>query len=262
MGDRGCRTQDVPPFHGAWNPRPRSIDRSPTSRVAWRHSRARTTMASITQSAVLGNVRAFKAAKATKRYVFVSRASRSFSVGRRRGRRAIDDGANDRERVARSFGRDLDDARRARGASEGTSEGWFEMREFLFIRDSLPSRARARASSTRRRRRGRGIGSSPRASTFAGDEERRPRAPTRNERATTDDARATNERQIHQARRRSRGFERIRRKGVQGRALPRRRRRRARAGAWRAFARERYDRDTMMGGLKRVRGDDATRMRG
>ena len=86
------------------------------------------------------------------------------------------------------------------------------------------------------------------------------RAP-RNERATTDDARATNERQIHQARRRSRGFERIRRKGVQGRALPRRRRRRARAGAWRAFARERYDRDTMMGGLKRVRGDDATRVR-
>ena len=76
MGDRGCRTQDVPPFHGAWNPRPRSIDRSPTSRVAWRHSRARTTMASITQSAVLGNVRAFKAAKATKRCVCVSRAPR------------------------------------------------------------------------------------------------------------------------------------------------------------------------------------------
>ena len=193
--------------------------------------------------------------------VCASRASRSRAVGRRRGRRAIDDDANDRERVARSIGRDLDDARRARGASEGTSEGWFEMREVLFIRDSLPSRPRARASSTRRRRRGRGIGSSPRARTFAGDEERLAARAPRNERATTDDARATNERQIHQARRRSRGFERIRRKGVQGRALPRRRRRRARAGAWRAFARERYDRDTMMGGLKRVRGDDATRVR-
>ena len=235
-------------------------DRSPTSRVVWRHSRARTTMASITQSAVLGNVRAFKAAKATKRYVFVSRASRSRSVGRRRGRRAIDDRANDRERVARSIGSDLDDARRAHGASGGTSEGWFEMREFLFIRASLPSRARARvvdtASSTRSRDR-----SSPRANVRGRREEAAERAP-RNERAKTDDARATNERQIHQARRRSRGFERIRRKGVQGRALPRRRRRRARAGAWRAFARERYDRDTMMGGLKRVRGDDATRMRG
>ena len=81
-------------------------------------------MASITQSAVLGNVRAFKAAKATKRCVCVCpRASRSRAVGRRRGRRAIDDDANDRERVARSIGRDLDDARRARAASEGTSEG-------------------------------------------------------------------------------------------------------------------------------------------
>ena len=127
---------------------------------------------------------------------------------------------------------------------------------------SRSRRARARASSTRRPRRGRGIGSSPRARTFAGDEERLAARAPRNERATTDDARATNERQIHQARRRSRGFERIRRKGVQGRALPRRRRRRARAGAWRAFARERYDRDTMMGGLERVRGDDATRVRG
>jgi len=217
-------------------------------------------MASITQSAVLGNVRAFKAAKATKRCVCVSRVSRAFSVGRRRGRRAIDDGATDRERVARSIGRDLDDARRARGASGGTSEGWFEMREFLFIRASLPSRARARvvdtASSTRSRDR-----SSPRANVRGRREEAAERAP-RNERAKTDDARATNERQIHQARRRSRGFERIRRKGVQGRALPRRRRRRARAGAWRAFARERYDRDTMMGRLKRVRGDDATRVRG
>jgi len=127
--------------------------------------------------------------------VCVSRASRSRAVGRRRGRRAIDDGANDRERVARSIGRDLDDARRARGASEGTSEGWFEMREFLFIRDSLPSRPRARASSTRRRRRGRGIGSSPRARTFAGDEERQPRARRgTNGRRLTTRARRTNDR--------------------------------------------------------------------
>ena len=27
MGDRGCRTQDDPPFHGKWNPPP-AIDRS------------------------------------------------------------------------------------------------------------------------------------------------------------------------------------------------------------------------------------------
>ena len=52
-------------------------------------------------------------------------------------------------------GRDLDDARRARGASAGTSEGCFETREFLFTRVSLASRPRARvvdaASSTRSR---------------------------------------------------------------------------------------------------------------
>ena len=126
--------------------------------------------------------------------VCVSRASRSRAVGRRRGRRAIDDGANDRERVARSIGRDLDDARRARGASAGTSEGCFETREFLFTRVSLASRPRARvvdaASSTRSRDR-----SAPRERTFAGDAARRSSARRgTNGRRLTTRARRTNDR--------------------------------------------------------------------
>ena len=118
MGDRGCRTQDEPPFHGKWNPpRPRSIDRSPTSRVAWRHSRARTTMASITQSAVLGNVRAFKAAKATKRCVCVCLARLAFARGGKTARKTRDRRRRERSREGRAIDRSRSRrcATRARG---------------------------------------------------------------------------------------------------------------------------------------------------
>lgn len=91
-------------------------------------------------------------------------------------------------------GRDLDDARRARGASAGTSEGCFETREFLFTRVSLASRPRARvvdaASSTRSRDR-----SAPRERTFAGDAARRSSARRgTNGRRLTTRARRTNDR--------------------------------------------------------------------
>ena len=71
-GDAGWVIEGVglktypPPRRG----NPRSIDRSiARPRASPGVTLARTTMASITQSAVLGNVRAFKAAKTTKRCV-------------------------------------------------------------------------------------------------------------------------------------------------------------------------------------------------